>query len=32
MTDMQPAMYAAVALHPDMKLKYFKDEWFEHPD
>ncbi|KAF8241478.1 hypothetical protein K440DRAFT_571165, partial [Wilcoxina mikolae CBS 423.85] len=32
MTDMLPAMHPAIALHPDMKLNNFEEEWFEHPD
>jgi hypothetical protein len=25
-------MHAAIALHPEIKLKYFKEDRFEHPD
>jgi len=32
LVDNQPAVYAAVALHPDMKLKYFCDERSECQD
>ena len=32
LTDLQPALYTAVALHPDMKLKYFEDEWKSRPE
>ena len=32
LADRLPALYAAVALDPDMKLKYFEIEWIEHPD
>jgi hypothetical protein len=31
-TDLQPALFAAVGLHPDMKLKYFEDEWWSSPE
>ena len=27
-----PVLYAAVALDPDTKLKYFEIEWKERPD
>jgi len=32
LADRLPALYAAVALDPDTKLKYFELEWAEHPD
>ena len=31
LADRLPALYAAVALDPDLKLKYFEIEWSEHP-
>ena len=31
LTDLAPAMLAAVALHPEMKYEYFKDEWNDLP-
>ena len=30
--DRLPVLYAAVALDPDTKLKYFEIEWKNHPD
>ena len=32
LVDNQRALYAAVALYLEMKLKYFCDEWSEHQD
>jgi len=32
LTDLQPALYAAVALHCDMKLSYFEDERKSRPE
>lgn len=30
--DQSPAYYLSVALHPQMKLKYLKEEWSERPE
>ncbi|KAF8245491.1 hypothetical protein K440DRAFT_555695 [Wilcoxina mikolae CBS 423.85] len=32
LADLQPSLYAVVALHPDMKLKYFRNEWKAGPE
>jgi len=32
LVDLEPSLYGAVALHPDMKLKYFCDEWKARPE
>ncbi|RPA93066.1 hypothetical protein L873DRAFT_1707197, partial [Choiromyces venosus 120613-1] len=32
LADHLPALYAAVALDPDMKLKCFELEWADNPD
>jgi len=32
LADRVPVLYAAVALDPDTKLKYFEIEWRDHPD
>ena len=32
MTDLVPAHFVAVTLHPEMKYKYFESEWDERPD
>ena len=32
LADRLPALYAAVALDPDPKLKYFELKWAAHPD
>jgi len=32
LVDNHPALYAAVALHPDMEFKYFWNEWSERQD
>lgn len=31
LTDTNPVLYAAVALHPGLKYDYFKYAWVEHP-
>jgi hypothetical protein len=32
LTDLSPVYYAAVALIPEMKLQYFREEWKDRPD
>ena len=32
LTDTNPVLYAAVALHPSLKFEYFKYAWKEHPN
>ncbi|RPA92013.1 hypothetical protein L873DRAFT_1637140, partial [Choiromyces venosus 120613-1] len=32
LADRLPVLYAAVALDPDTKLKYFEIEWKDHPE
>lgn len=29
--DETPLYYAAIALHPEMKMRYFEDEWVSKP-
>jgi hypothetical protein len=30
--DETPIYYSAIALHPEMKLQWFREEWEEHPN
>ena len=32
LTDTNPVLYAAVALHPSLKYEYFKYAWKDHPN
>ena len=32
LADRVPVLYAAIALDPDTKLRYFQIEWRDHPD
>ena len=32
MTESNAVLYAAIALHPAMKMEYFETNWADHPD
>ncbi|RPA95125.1 hypothetical protein L873DRAFT_1699207, partial [Choiromyces venosus 120613-1] len=32
LTDLTPVHFAATALHPEMKFRYFETEWIDRPD
>jgi len=32
LTDLVPAHFAAIALNPEMKFRYFETEWESRPD
>jgi hypothetical protein len=32
LAEFNPVLYAAVVLHPSMKMEYFETAWSEHPD